>query len=91
MHAPLLCYEFNDLDGDVFYVAALDEAAACFYAVTEAGEVLSRFTVSLLSDERLAEISIIDEDWGEVTLLESLRRHNDEWPGETAMLGYSDA
>ena len=86
----LRCYEFNDLDGDVFYIAAVDEAAACFYAVTEAGEVLSRFTVRLLSDGALAETVVMDEDWGEITLMESLRRHNDEWPGEVALLGYSD-
>jgi len=86
----LLCYEFNDLDGDVFYVAAVDEAAACFFAVTEAGEVLSRFTVRRLSDGALAEIVVMDEDWGQITLMESLRRHNDEWPGEAALLGYSD-
>ncbi len=86
----LRCYEFNDLDGDVFYIAAVDEAAACFYAVTEAGEVLSRFTVRLSSDGALAETVVMDEDWGEITLMESLRRHNDEWPGEVALLGYSD-
>jgi hypothetical protein len=89
--SQLKCYEFNS-EGIVFHIAHTDEPSARDFAEKECGEEeVGIYKVTELSTETMGKIIVHDDEDGWTgTMAEYLDRHNEQFPGQAALLTHSE-